>query len=135
MLPTRRVLIADDDLEVRRGMLDLLSPLGFELFQAESGIEVLDILAARGLRDPLHLMVLDLHMPGCSGLEVLATLQSRFRTRPSAHPLVPTIFCSGHASPEVQRKALDAGAFSFLSKPVQPDVLRGEVLRALRAAS
>jgi CheY-like chemotaxis protein len=133
MLSNRCVLIADDDLEVRRGVVDLLAPLGLELVQAESGIEVLEILAARGVVDPLHLLVLDVQMPGCTGLEVLATMKSRFRTRPVAHPLVPAILCSGCTEPDVQKKALEAGAFSFLAKPVQPELLRGEVLRALRS--
>jgi len=125
MLPLHhRVLLADDDLEVRRGVEDLLLPLGLEIVHAESGLEALAIAT---LRDPrLDLMVLDMHMPGCTGLEVL----SRLRQAPSFR--VPCIFYSGEATLEVERRALEAGAWAFLRKPVQPDQLRGEVLRALR---
>ncbi len=137
MLSTRRVLIADDDLEVRSGIAELLTPLGLEILQAESGLEVLDWLA-RHARDPLDLLVLDMHMPGCSGLEVLTALKLRVGSLPSArrdevHPLVPTIFCSGRAEPELERRAIEMGAFCFLKKPVRPDHLRGEVLRALES--
>ena len=137
MLAPRRILIADDDLEVRSGIADLLTPLGLEILQAESGLEVLDWLARRA-RDPFDLLLLDMHMPGCSGLEVLTALRARAGSasgsgRDAVHPLVPTIFCSGRAEPELERRAIEMGAFSFLKKPVRPDHLRGEVLRALES--
>lgn len=137
MLVTRRILIADDDLEVRSGIAELLAPLGLEVLQAESGLEVLDLLERRA-RDPLHLLLLDVHMPGCSGLEVLTAMRARAVASPAGrnadvHPLVPTIFCSGRAEPELERRAIEMGAFSFLRKPVRPDHLRGEVLRALES--
>ena len=137
MLAPRRVLIADDDLEVRSGIADLLTPMGLEILQAESGLEVLEWLSKHA-RDPLDLLVLDVHMPGCSGLEVLTALKSRADALPASrrnevHPLVPTIFCSGRAEPELERRAIEMGAFCFLRKPVRPDHLRGEVLRALQS--
>jgi CheY-like chemotaxis protein len=136
MLAPRRVLIADDDLEVRSGIVDLLAPLGLDILEAESGLEVLEWLA-RHARDPLDLLMLDMHMPGCSGLEVLTALKARANAaastrRDDVHPVVPTIFCSGRSEPELERRAIEMGAFSFLRKPVRPDHLRGEVLRALQ---
>ena len=135
MLALRRILIADDDLEVRSGIADLLAPLGLEILQVESGLEVLERLQRHAL-EPFHLLLLDMHMPGCSGLEVLAVLRARaaipkMTGSSGVHPLVPTIFCSGRAEPELERRAIEMGAFSFLKKPVRPDHLRGEVLRAL----
>lgn len=139
MLAPPRILIADDDLEVRCGIVDLLAPMGLEILQAESGLEVLDWLARRA-RQPFNLLLLDMHMPGCSGLEVLTALRARAGTARTAsascdlaHPLIPTIFCSGRAEPELERRAFEMGAFSFLKKPVRPDHLRGEVLRALES--
>jgi CheY-like chemotaxis protein len=136
MLAPRRILLADDDLEVRAGIADLLAPLGLEILQVESGLEVLESLDAHAA-EPFALLLLDMHMPGCSGLEVLTVLQARVAEALSAHrrgvhPMVPTIFCSGRAEPELERRAIEMGAFSFLKKPVRPDHLRGEVLRALR---
>jgi CheY-like chemotaxis protein len=123
MLPNR-VLLADDDLEVRSGVEELLSPLGLEFLHAENGPEALSIALAR--HASLALMVLDIHMPGCSGLEVL----SRLRIQVSQLS-VPCIFYSGEAGEGLERQARDAGAFAFLRKPVQPEVLRIEVRRAL----
>jgi CheY-like chemotaxis protein len=126
MLIPKRVLLADDDAEVRVGVAELLAPMGLEFLHAESGPDAL-AAALRDL-DSLALMVLDMHMPGCSGLEVFTRLQRRVST---LH--VPCIFYSGEATEGIERDALDAGAFAFLRKPVQPDVLRGEVRRALAA--
>jgi CheY-like chemotaxis protein len=130
MLPLRRVLLADDDLEVRRGVEELLAPLGqefsgLEFLHAESGLEALTIARARF--DQLHLMVLDMHMPGCSGLDVLTSLRGELQ------PFrVPCIFYSGEATSAIEHRAFEAGAWAFLRKPVQPEQLRGEVLRALQ---
>lgn len=120
MLATRRILIADDDLEVRRGVVDLLAPLGQEILQAESGLEALSLLSERA---PIHLLLLDMHMPGCGGLEVIDRIRGRFE--------VPFICYSGHATRELESQVRAAGAFAFLHKPVQPDRLRAEVVRAL----
>lgn len=124
MLLHRRVLLADDDAEVRRGVAELLAPLGLDFLHAESGPEALQLALAD--LPSLALMLLDMHMPGCTGLEVLARLQSQ------VVPLrVPCIFYSGAATERIEREALDAGAFAFLRKPVVPDQLRDEVRRAL----
>ncbi len=124
MLLPNRALLADDDSEVRQGLAELLSPFGLECLHAESGPEALEIASLR--LSSLALMVLDMHMPGCSGLEVLNRLRSR-----TADLWVPCIFYSGEAAESVQRLALEAGAWAFLRKPVQPDLLRVEVQRAL----
>ena len=126
MTPHRRVLLADDDIEVRSCVEDLLAPLGLEFLHAETGLKVLEI--ARTRLPQLHLLVFDFHMPGCTGLDVFTSL------RDSAHGqrIPPCIFYSGEATDMVRSKALDLGAWAFLRKPVQPDELRSEVLRALR---
>lgn len=126
MLIPKRVLLADDDAEVRDGVAELLAPMGLEFLHAESGPDAL-AAALRDL-DSLALMVLDMHMPGCSGLEVFTRLQRRVSTL-----RVPCIFYSGEATEGIEHDALQAGAFAFLRKPVQPDLLRGEVRRALAA--
>jgi CheY-like chemotaxis protein len=126
MLPLRRVLLADDDLDVRNGVEELLSPLGLEFLRAESGLQALAI--ARERLAQLDLMVLDLHMPGCTGLDVLTSL----RGESAALRVPPCIVYSGSSDRDLEGRALAAGAWAFLRKPVQPDQLRGEVLRALR---
>jgi CheY-like chemotaxis protein len=125
MLASRRILVADDDLEVRRGVVDLLGSLGPEIFQAETGPEAIEIVRRRLIVAPIHLLVLDMHMPGCSGLEVLTQLRREVS--------IACICYSGNATRELETQALEAGARAFLPKPVQPLLLRDEVLRALES--
>ena len=125
MIPNRRVLLADDDIEVRAGVEDLLAPLGLEFLHAETGLEALEV--ARQRLDQLHLLVLDFHMPGCNGLDVFVSLRAQAR----GLRVPPCILYSGAATDEVRSRALNLGAWAFLRKPVQPDELRSAVLRAL----
>jgi len=126
MLPPRRVLLADDDREVRLGVAELLGPLGLEVLHAETGPEALEIATLQ--RRELGLMVLDVHMPGCTGLEVLARLADEI----GQELLVPCIFYSGEATADLEQRAFELGGLAFLHKPVQPLELRSQVLRALQ---
>lgn len=123
MSTDRRILIADDDRELRAGVVELLSdlPIRLEFLQAESGDEALAIIR----RGHLHLAVLDMHMPGHTGLEVLEALRREMLA-------VPCIVISGEASEAVRKQALIEGAFAVLRKPLEPRLLRDEVRRLLR---
>lgn len=116
----RRILIADDDREVRIGVAELLGDLGLGIVEAERGDLALEIVRGGGV----DLALLDNQMPGSTGLEVLRALRSETIA-------VPCIFCSGDLTAGLERMALAAGAFAILRKPVQPGLLRNEVLRAL----
>ncbi len=138
MLQPRRVLLADDDLNVRSGVEELLAPLGLEILHADTGSEALEI--ARQRLSDLHLLLLDLHMPGMTGLDVMTSLRSEAERRlevGAREPrlrLPPCILYSAEASEELRSRALALGAWAFLRKPVAPHALRGEVLRALQSA-
>lgn len=123
MHPDRLILIADDDRELRAGVVELLGdlPVRLEILEAESGDEALRIIR----RAPLHLALLDMHMPGHTGLEVLEMLRRETLE-------VPCIVISGEASEAVRRQALIEGARAVLRKPLEPRLFRDEVRRALR---
>ncbi len=116
----RRMLIADDDTEVRLGAADLLVDLGLEILFAGSGDQALAIVR----ESELHLVLLDFHMPGVDGLEVFQTIHAET-------PLLPCILWSGAASEAIESVALRSGVQAFLRKPVRPELLRQEVRRAL----
>lgn len=121
MFTDRRILIADDDHEVRLGAVELLGALGLEVREAASGTSAVEQLRA----DHFHLALLDVHMPGRSGVEVLQEVRS-------AELEVPCIFWSGDAPEEVQRYLIATGASDVLRKPVRPDELRKSVTRVLQ---
>ena len=115
-----RILLADDDLEVRSGVADLLGALGLEILQAETGLEALELVKD----EIIHAALLDWNMPVCTGLEILPRLRDRFCD-------LPCILYSGNLTAGMEGVALRAGAFSVMHKPVRPDLLRSEIQRAL----
>lgn len=119
-----RILIADDDREQRAGLVELVSGLGAEVLEAETGTEALSILR----RWRIALALLDLHMPGCTGLEILTIVRAE-------HLGVPCILLSGEANEIVRKSALQEGALAVLKKPFEPALLRDEVRRALANAA
>jgi DNA-binding NtrC family response regulator len=120
MHPIRRILLADDDLSIRAGVADLLSSLGLEVIQAGDGLEALDIVRAT----TIHVALLDLQMPRCHGIEALPLIHAE-------RAGLPVLVYSGALTDATAAMAIEFGAFAALKKPVQPDFLRSEVLRAL----
>lgn len=119
-----KILIADDDREVRAGVVDLFRDLDLEFVQAETGIAAIEILR----QSVFDLALLDMHMPGRSGLEVLSVIRRET-------PDLPCIFFSGDATDAIRARALQEGALAVLSKPLVPSILRHEVRRALQIAA
>ena len=97
-----------------------MSALGLEVIEAESGPEAIEI----SHRHRLHAALLDLHMPGQTGLEVIPQLHL-------VHVGLPCIVYSGALTEALESTAQSLGAFAVLHKPVDPTVLRAEVLRAI----
>ena len=120
MFTDRRILIADDDVEVRLGAAELLGAMGLEVHEAGTGLDAIQRLQ----QDRFHLALLDVHMPGRSGVEVLQEVRAQELE-------VPCIFWSGDAPVEVQRYLLATGASEVLTKPVRPTELRESVSRVL----
>jgi CheY-like chemotaxis protein len=131
-----RILIADDDLEIRQGAAELLASLGLEIVQVEDGGAALDFVRAEfAARRPLHLALVDVHMPGPpnpsdrrldGGLALFDALRG-------AAPKLPCILWSGASSDAVADWAIRSGASAFLRKPVAARLLRDTVREVLDA--
>ena len=114
------VLIVDDD-EVIRSLLRLTLPdEGYDLVEAESGDQALQIIAAR---QP-SLVLLDWRMPGTSGEGVLTALKQTY-------PEVPVIVLTAEPEAKVRTLAESLGADVFVAKPFSPLQLLGSVERLL----
>jgi FixJ family two-component response regulator len=116
-----RVAIVDDDPSVRVALDSLLRSLDFEVLVYASAEDFLGAPNA----DPSCLIV-DLRLPGMSGLELQRDLVAGGRR-------LPTIFITAAASGPVRRAALDGGALAFLSKPVTDTALVDAVRGAFTA--
>jgi diguanylate cyclase (GGDEF)-like protein len=117
-----RLLLAEDDADDRAVLVEALEG-DYEVSSLAAGDEALE--AAREL--PPDLALLDLHLPGLDGLEVLAALRADPQTAE-----VPVILVSGRADDATRVRALDLGAADFLQKPVSLGELRARIERTLR---
>ena len=114
-----RILVVDDERDIREGFGTYLSRLGFQLYTAKRGEEALQIF------EEAHpaIVLLDLKMPGMDGMEVLKLLRER-------DPSLLVIVITGYATVETAIEAMKQGAYDFISKPFEPDQLRIVVNRA-----
>ncbi len=120
-LVTPRLLITDDDPALRQTLGSVLERRGFVTQFAADGLEGLEIIR----QHDIHLVVLDVHMPRLTGLEMLAQLQAE-------RPGLPCILMSGQMDPTIRAEANRLHVFSILEKPIRISHLRGTVLEALR---
>jgi putative two-component system response regulator len=112
---TRTILVCDDDPSLRELVRAVLGD-GYRFVEAADGGEALDL--AREL--PPDLIVLDVMLPGMSGIEVLEALQAD----PSLHA-IPVVVITAWSHAEVDAEL--AGADRFVSKPFDPDALAAAV--------
>jgi FixJ family two-component response regulator len=118
-----KVLVVDDDASVRKSLRRLILTAGYE-------VEVLDCAAAylaRAAEPQPACLVLDIRMPGMSGLELLREVAG------TEHEL-PIVLISGHGDEEVRAQALGAGAVEVLYKPLDQATLLAAIDQALRLA-
>lgn len=114
------VLIVDDDLSVREALDDLLLSVGIDSMCFASTHEFLDA----AVPDRPGCLILDVRLPGASGLE----LQSQLASRGNAKPV---IFLTGHGDIEMTVRAMRAGAVDFFTKPFRPQALLDAVNAAI----
>lgn len=120
--PKRRILIVDDEADIRVALARILHLEGYVAEEAGSGPEALEMLEY----DTFDLMVLDLRMPGMSGLEVMK------RVRESCPDLL-IIILTGQATLESAIAATKSdGVVDYLLKPAKTEEFVGAVVRALR---
>jgi DNA-binding NtrC family response regulator len=117
---TPLLLLVDDDAAFRTVLAAELSRSGYEVRTAASGEEALELCAQI---EP-QVILLDLQMPGISGLEVLQTLRAR-RAR------AEVVMLTGHGSIDTAIEAIRIGAFDYVSKPCPLDELEIRIARAL----
>ena len=116
-LPT--VLLVDDEVSFVETMAKRLDRRGFTVLRAFSGADGLERLGTW----LVDVVVLEVNMPGMGGLQVLREIKMRF-------PTVQVLMLTGHADMEVAISGMAMGAFDYLMKPVELNVLVGKIQAA-----
>jgi two-component system nitrogen regulation response regulator NtrX len=114
-----KILVIDDEADVRKSLRMVLEYEGYECVEAASGPEGLEALR----RETPDAVILDIKMPGVDGLEALAAARAR-------DPHTPILMVSGHGDIPTAVEAIHKGAYDFLEKPLETE----RVLTTLRNA-
>ncbi|MCP4720583.1 MAG: response regulator [Desulfobacteraceae bacterium] len=116
---TIRLLLVDDEEEFRKTIAKRLGKRGFALIQASSGEECLDILD----KESVDVVVLDVKMPGISGIETLKAIKQKAEK-------IQVILLTGNVAVLDGVEGIKAGAFDYLTKPVEIDHLVNKIQQA-----
>lgn len=115
-----RILVIDDDDNLRKTLVDILRVRGYDSFAAMNGSEGLELLAEKSV----ELVLIDLGLPDISGIEVLKRVKIDY-------PLMEAIILTGNATLDSAMEAMNRDAFSYLLKPYDIEQLLLIIRRAM----
>ncbi len=118
------ILVTDDDANVRTGLIKLIRRLGYTVLEAASGEEALQLLSNPD-SEAIDLLITDIFMPQMSGIELLKAVHA-------IQPDLPVAIITGSASLDSSIAALNAGAYAYLTKPIDRAQVRDVVTRGLQ---
>lgn len=107
-----RLLLVDDEEEFVKTLAERLELRGFKTLIALNGGEALEILET----EEVDIIILDLKMPGISGLDLLRTIRHEKNN-------IPVILLTGHGETKDGIQGMKLGAFEYLMKPIEIDML------------
>jgi DNA-binding NtrC family response regulator len=115
-----KVLFVDDEVPFVEALTRRLTKRELDILPAYSGDEALDRLAGHS---DIEVVILDVKMPGMDGIETLQVIKNKF-------PLVEVIMLTGHATVESAIEGMKLGAFDYLMKPCEIEILVAKVSEA-----
>ena len=116
----KTILVADDDASIRSLLKQLLADEGFAVVEAATGVEVVDKVK----ESSPDLVIMDVRMPELDGIEALSRVKA---TNPKTAVLIMTAFGSSNAA----IRAMELGAFDYITKPFELDKISHSVKRVL----
>jgi PleD family two-component response regulator len=120
---TKKKILIVDDQEINRGILKEILENEYVAIEAVNGKEALSVLRKEG--GEIHAVLLDLVMPEMDGYAFLKSIRN------TSYADIPIIVQTGENSTENENRALKLGAWDFVSKPYQPEILLGRLRNAI----
>ena len=117
----KKIAIVDDDASVRKALRRLMKTAGYDAIAFKSA----EVFLESEAKDHSNCLILDVHLPGMSGLELLAKLTQ-------AGSPCPIVFISAFDDESAREQAINRGAISFLPKPLDGEVLLEVIGNAVR---
>ena len=121
MAPHRRIVLADDEPQIRSFLKAILKARDFEVHEASDGCDAIEVL--NGLGGAVDLLITDIKMPRMDGVALAQAVARMF-------PMMPVLFISGWADALEAPDWREPG-YAFLQKPFLPKVLIGSVEQLL----
>ena len=109
---TKRIMNVDDDPTIRLLVREILQAAGFEVLSAADGMEALSLLENEVRPIELNCIILDVEMPGMSGLDVLTRLKVHVDTQN-----IPVVMLTCQSTPEDVMQGYNLGAAYYITKP------------------
>ncbi|GAA6153293.1 sigma-54-dependent transcriptional regulator [Pseudoteredinibacter isoporae] len=125
MMDNHKILVVEDDMDLREALCDTLEMAEYRVVAAESAERALQELA---LHSDIHMIVSDVNMGGMSGHELLVQVRQQY-----AH--IPMLLVTAYASVSDSVEAMRLGAVDYLVKPFQPKLLLDTVAKYVRGAA
>lgn len=119
-----RVLIVDDEPDIRKVVRMTLQKAGYEVIEAENGEKAIDAINEGENRLLLDVIICDIRMPKVNGAEAIAYFRS-------SYPRVPLIVLTGFPDTDMATSFLRQGVVDYLVKPVEGEKLKEAVRRAM----
>lgn len=119
------ILVVEDNRIERMFMEEQIRELGHVMLAAENGQQAIDMLMA--METPVDIILMDRMMPVMDGLTAIR----RIKDQPALRR-IPIVMVTGAASAQDIQEGLDAGAFEYLTKPVNEDVLKSALAAAMQ---
>lgn len=123
-----RVLIVDDEPDIRKVVRLTLDKAGYQVLEAEDGEKAIEILNMGENRLMLDVIICDIRMPKINGVEAIAYFRKEY-------PRVPLIVLTGFPDVEMATSFLRQGVVDYLVKPVEGEKLKGAVAKAMEQRS
>lgn len=117
-----KILLADDEVEIRNLVRIVLTDIGFEVIEAHDGVQALELFHQQ--KDELVLVILDVMMPGRTGIEVYEEMRA-------ADPNIKAILSSGFHENESVRRIAESKEIHFLKKPYLTRTLQDMVIKMI----
>ena len=124
-MPLGRVLVVDDEPDIRKSVRLILSRAGFDVIEAEDGAKGVAAIKAGDNALMVDTILCDIHMPNVDGMEAVAFFRAQF-------PSVPVIMMTGQPSVPNLTSLFKQGVVDCLVKPFEPDKLTAAVQKAVK---
>jgi len=119
-----RVLVTDDEPDVRKLVRMVLTKAGYDVLEAEDGAKAIEVLNTGENRLMLDVIICDIRMPKINGMEAIAYFRREY-------PRVPLIVLTGFPDTDMATTLLRQGVTDYLVKPVEAETLKASVARAM----